>query len=165
MTTTHIQLARPAPSPLWAGIVSLVALLVAVYLRGAVGHPFREALTHLLGYEARAAVEHFASALACPILLALPFWPFTGSSPSKHPSSRAACRYGARAWLEQWPHLVVLSSAGYIACCYAWEWGQAFAGTSECAPRGYLQWEQLLADTVGAVVAIWVARRGKQHCR
>lgn len=165
MTTTHIQLARPAPSPLWAGIVSLVALLAAVYLRGAVGHPFRETLTHLLGYEARAAVEHFASAIACPILISLPFWPFTGSAPSKQPSSRAAFRYRARAWLEQSHHLVVLSSAGYLACCFAWEWAQAFTGTSEWAPRGYLQWEQLLSDIVGAVVAIWVARRLKKHCR
>ena len=162
MTPTPIQLSRPVRAPVWAAIVSLATLLAAVFLRGAVGHPFREALTALLGYEARAAVEHFASAIACPILIALPFWPFTASSPSRKPSSRATFRHLAREWLEQWHHLVVLTSAGYLASCIAWEWTQAFVGISKLAPRGHLQWEQLTADFAGTLVAILVARKLEQ---
>ncbi|WP_156350476.1 hypothetical protein [Achromobacter sp. 2789STDY5608633] len=166
MTITHRQPVRTIPLPLWVATFSLATLLAAAYLRGAVGHPFREAVTHFLGYEARAAVEHFASAIAFPLLNALPFWSFTGGAYARASTGRADLRNAARAWLEQWNHLVVLGAAGYLACCFVWEWNQAYVGTSKLAPRGFIQWEQLAADVAGALVAILVAQLLKQrhHC-
>lgn len=159
MTTNPLHFARQCPAPLWATIISFSAVLVAVYLRGAVGHPVRETLTLALGYEARAALEHFASAVACPILVALLFWPFTTETAASPLSPQVPFPTAGRAWLEQPHHLVALAAAGYLQCCFAWEWAQAFVGTCQAPPRGSLQWEQIAADMGGSVVAVLIVRR------
>jgi len=167
MTTNHLRLAHPFTPPFSAGIVAVAALLFAVFLRGAEGQPFREVLTQFLGYEVRATLEHLASAIACPILIALPFWPFTGTTDSysnAHPSS-AGFRDAARAWFDHGQHLVALGAVGYLACCFVWEWTQAYVGTLEMAPRGFLQWEQVAADIFGAVVGVMLVRRFCRNCR
>lgn len=49
-------------------------------------------------------------------------------------------------------------SIAYFACALMWEHYQSYVSVYGGPPRGYVQYEQLLADAVGAVLAVLVAR-------
>jgi hypothetical protein len=54
-------------------------------------------------------------------------------------------------------HCGAIISTTYFACAVAWESYQAYVSVYGGPPRGYLQYDQLLADAVGASYAVAMA--------
>lgn len=54
-------------------------------------------------------------------------------------------------------------SMSYLACALVWEYRQAFVSVYGGPPRGYFQYDQFIADTVGVVVAAFIVRRFATH--
>lgn len=154
--------------PLLSLVFALVSIGAAGFLRGCKGNAVRESITQLLGYEQRAAIEHLFAGVGIPLavgILVLAMMYFSGwlsykgcqwlkwtwPPLAKHPSGVATLRDLSR--------VVAVWSIVYVLAAALWEWNQASIGVYGSAPRGYVQWNQLCFDFVGAGFAFLVARR------
>lgn len=147
--------------------IALTSIASAVFLRACRGNFVRETVTQVLGYEQRAAAEHFFAGVGTPIAAALFFltvtfilcWlsyhvcirlRWTWARLAKHPTEVATIR--------DMPFIACIFGFGYVVLAALWECGQAYVGVYVGPSRGYIQWNQLCCDVGGAVVAVLLAR-------
>lgn len=138
----------------------------AVFLRFGHGNIVREAITHALGFDTRAIVEHLLAGAGIPLLLAwlkLGVWYWLEvcwqwirsrvlSLEQKEVSS----------WMTlagQWglPFVTAVFGVAYIGGSYLYELGEAQVSVYGGPPRGYFQVPQFRADIASAAVSILIA--------
>lgn len=147
--------------------VAFTSIASAVFLRAYRGNFVRETVTQVLGYEQRAAAEHFFAGVGTPIAAGLFFltvtfilcWlsyhvcirlRWTAARLAKHPTEVVTIR--------DLPFIVCIFAFGYVVLAVLWECGQAYVGVYGGLSRGYIQWNQLCCDVGGAVFAVLFAR-------
>jgi hypothetical protein len=169
-STMNHQKSQHTLSVLALGSIAVGAIGSALFLR--YGHgPSRQAITWLLGYEGRAALEHLLVAIGMPLAAGLMFF---GYWVVLHRATRLLGKWVSRLLQEPVPPLSTLPivtaafSTVYLLSQLVWEYGQKTHDVYGAAARGYIQPEQLVADLVGAIVAVllaWHCMRGEKALR
>lgn len=153
--------------------VGAAAIMAALWLRY-LQMDAQQAVTQVLGAKGRAVLEHGLSAVGLPLLLHMMLLVAVPSP------ANPGLRYAGPVWLAEnillrhmcqrlWAALLGVSSVlnrycgaiiSVVYCAYAlrWEHYQAYVSVYGGPPRGYLQYDQLLADVIGAAFAVWVAK-------
>lgn len=148
--------------------IALTSIGIAVFLRACKGNYMREAITQMLGYEQRAAIEHLLAGVGVPLSVGVPclavtfvlclmsYWvckqvQLTWPPLAKHPSEVVT--------LKDLPLIVGIWSIVYALAAVIWEWNQAYIGVYGGNPRGYVQWDQLCSDLGGAFIAFLFVRQ------
>lgn len=145
---------------------AIFCALFAIFLRVDRGNWLREQITHVLGFVARAAVEHLLVAIAIPIVLAffaeIVCWRL---ELSRRLQKLRGIDKSVPATLDAYitPKITFYFIAGiavfYAAGAFGVEWRQAYESVYGGPPRGYIQWEQVAADIAGSMLAVLVGWR------
>ncbi|MCP3656752.1 hypothetical protein ACIPLR_24830 [Herbaspirillum huttiense] len=165
--------------------LGMFAIRVALFLRTPKVSALRDELTNAIGYEARATVEHFLAAYGFVILavLFLCIWYHLtmrgGPKISKYGRPVNRFQPGFARWYRcaftHEVHVALVIAAMYLCCTVGWwEVKQAYFGWDNHPARGELQYEQIAADLLGAILAVlqlklmptgasWFACDGKTH--
>jgi hypothetical protein len=165
--------------------LGMFAIRVALFLRTPKVSVLRDELTNAIGYEARATVEHFLAAYGLVILtvLFLCIWYHVtmrdGPKVSRlgRPVNRLQPSFARwYRWVFTREVLVALVIAAmYLGCTVGWwEVKQAYFGWDNHPARGVLQYGQIAADLLGAILAVlqlklmptgasWFAHNSKTH--
>lgn len=141
---------------------SAVAITAALYLRFPKASALRYQITHVLGFEGRAALEHLLVGYGLVVFGVMFFGAQTLKPPGSRQNDPAIKRF--RAFVVRWQLWVfsneiragrVLGGIYLFGTVCIWEVAQAYIGADGLPARGYIQWEQIVCDIMGVALAVF----------